>query len=92
MLADKFWQSVAVFAATCAQSRSLNLAPWQSPLFRASLPTWTNRMAIRAANAKAPSCSKSLLDANLSPFEPDPARGDCCGRGEAPARDVTTPK
>ena len=39
MVADpsRSWQEVAVFAASCAQNRSLNLMPWQLPPYCASL-------------------------------------------------------
>jgi hypothetical protein len=34
MLAREPWEQVAVFAASCVQSRSLGLMPWQSPPYR----------------------------------------------------------
>ena len=36
MLEDQPWEGVAQFAASCCQSRSLNLDPWQEP------PCWGN--------------------------------------------------
>jgi hypothetical protein len=37
MLIDRPWEDVARFAASCAQSKSLGLQPWQNPPFRAVL-------------------------------------------------------
>jgi hypothetical protein len=72
MLADESWQSVAVFAATCAQSRSLNLAPWQLPPFRASLADLNQPPGDVSCRRESAKLLRRLLDAGLSPFEPVP--------------------
>jgi hypothetical protein len=72
MLADESWQSVAVFAATCAQSRSLNLMPWQLPPFRASLADLDQPPGDASGRRESAELLQRLLRANLSSFEPDP--------------------
>jgi hypothetical protein len=72
MLGDESWQSVAVFAASCAQSRSLNLAPWQLPPFRANLADLDQPPGDASGRRESAELLRRLLDANLSPFEPDP--------------------
>jgi hypothetical protein len=72
MLADESWQSVAVFAATCAQSRSLNLMPWQNVPFRANLADLDQPLGDPSGRRESAELLKRLLDVNLSPFEPDP--------------------
>jgi hypothetical protein len=75
MLADESWQSVAVFAATCAQSRSLNLMPWQLPPFRASLADLDQPPGDISGRRESAELKKRLIDAGLSIFEPDPLAG-----------------
>jgi hypothetical protein len=72
MLADEPWQEVAVFAATCAQMDSLDLMPWQSPPFRANLAHLNKPFGDPRGERESAELLKRLLDANLSPFEPDP--------------------
>jgi hypothetical protein len=74
MLADqtRSWEEVAVFAANCAQSRSLDLMPWQSPPFRASLRDLDKPYGDASGKRESAELLKRLHDANLSPFEPDP--------------------
>jgi hypothetical protein len=74
MLADQPWEEVAVFAATCAQSRSLDLPPWQSPPFRASLRDLEKPYGDASGKRESAELLKRLRDANLSIFEPDPMR------------------
>ncbi|UPT93539.1 hypothetical protein J4G48_0029795 [Bradyrhizobium barranii subsp. apii] len=74
MLADdsETWQSVAVFAASCAQTRSLNLMPWQLPPFRASLADLDRPPGDVSGRRESAELLRRLLDARLSPFEPYP--------------------
>jgi hypothetical protein len=72
MLLDEPWERVAVFAASCAQSRSLGLMPWQSPPFRANLAHLKKPFDDPRGERESAELLKRLLDANLSPFEPDP--------------------
>ena len=72
MLADEAWQDVAVFAASCAQSRSLSLAPWQNVPFRASLADLDQPPGDLSGRRESAELLQRLLRANLSPFEPDP--------------------
>jgi hypothetical protein len=74
MLADpsRSWQEVTVFAATCAQSRSLNLAPWQLPPFRANLADLDQPLGDVSGRRESAELLQRLLRANLSPFEPEP--------------------
>ena len=72
MLASQPWERVAVFAARCVQHRSLRLQPWQSPPFRASLADLDQPLGDPRGARESAELLKRLLDANLSPFEPDP--------------------
>jgi hypothetical protein len=74
MLADEPWEDVAVFAATCAQTRSLRLQPWQLPPFRASLADLDQPPGDPSGRRESAELLRRLLDAGLSPFEPDPLR------------------
>jgi hypothetical protein len=74
MLADQTrnWESVAIFAAIWAQSRSLDLPPWQSPPFRASLRDLDKPYGDPSGKRESAELLKRLRDCNLSIFEPDP--------------------
>jgi hypothetical protein len=72
MLADEPWESVAVFAATCVQHRSLGLMPWQLPPFRANLADLSQPPGDASGRRESAELLQRLLRANLSPFEPDP--------------------
>ncbi len=61
-----------MFACTCAQSRSLDLPPWQNPVFRASLRDLDKPYGDPSGKRESSELLKRLLDAGLSPFEPDP--------------------
>lgn len=72
MLADpnRIWQDVAVFAASCAQGRSLRLDPWQTLPFRARLPDDLAKPADDPRGERpAAELLKRLRDAGLSGFE-----------------------
>ena len=74
MLADptRSWQEVAVFAATCVQSRRLDLPPWQSVPFRASLRDLSQPYGDASGRRECAELLKRLHDAGLSIFKPDP--------------------
>jgi hypothetical protein len=74
MLVDpsRSWEEVAVFAASCAQSRSLDLPPWQSVPFRASLRDLDKPYGDPSGKRESAELLKKMLDLGLSPFEPSP--------------------
>jgi hypothetical protein len=74
MLGDQEWERVAVFACSCVQCRSLDLPPWQSPVFRASLRDLDKPYGDASGKRESAELLRRLLDNNLSPFEPDPLR------------------
>jgi hypothetical protein len=86
LLADESWQQVAVFAATCAQSRSLNLMPWQNVPFRASLADLNQPPGDVSGRRESAELKKRLIACKLSIFEPDPIAA--LERAEAAPRDV----
>ena len=85
MLADptRSWESVAVFAATCVQTDSLGLMPWQSPPFRASLRDLDKPYGDASGKRECAELLKRLHDSGLSIFEPDPLAA--CEAAEAEA-------
>ncbi len=72
MLIDRPWERVAVFAASCAQSRSLGLQPWQTVPFRASLADLDQPQGDVSGRRESAELLRRQLDANLSRFEPNP--------------------
>jgi hypothetical protein len=72
MLQDTPWERVGVFAASCAQSRSLDLMPWQSLPFRASRADLDKPFDDPRGEREAAEVKKKLLVLGLSAFEPDP--------------------
>ena len=74
MLASEPWENVAIFACTCAQYRSLDLPPWQSPPFRCSqsLRDLSQPYGDASGRRECAELRKRLRDAGLSVFEPDP--------------------
>jgi hypothetical protein len=71
MLLDRPWELVARFAAYSAQMDALGLMPWQSPPCQASLAALHEPFGDARARESA-EVLRRLLDAGLSPFEPDP--------------------
>jgi hypothetical protein len=75
-LASRPWDDVGRFCASCAQSRSLRLDPWET------LPIWVGDIdaALREpygdarGTREAGEILRRLLDAGLSKYEPDPLR------------------
>ena len=63
MLEDQPWEGVAQFAASCCQSRSLNLDPWQEP------PCWGDS---ERADPDAKKLMEQMLAAGVSKYHPDP--------------------
>ena len=73
MLQDESRENVGIFAASCAQSRSLRLDPWQTLPFRARLPDDLDKPRDDPrGERRAAELLKQLFDAGLSAFEPDP--------------------
>jgi hypothetical protein len=72
MLQHDSRERVGIFAATCAQSRSLGLEPWQLPPFRASPRDLSQPFGDVSGRRESAELLKRLIDSNLSPFEPDP--------------------
>jgi hypothetical protein len=72
MLATRPWFEVARFAAYCCQDRALRLRPWQSP------PCWMgdDKPAVdnddTHGDLRAWQLRRRLIEAGLSPYEPDP--------------------
>ena len=66
------WERVAVFAASCAQTSSLGLQPWQGPVFRASLRDLDKPFDDPRGERQAAELLQRLLKLGLSKFEPDP--------------------
>ena len=71
-LADEPWEDVARFAASCAQSRSLGLMPWQGVPFRADLRHLDRPFDDPRGERQAAELLQRLLKLGLSRFEPDP--------------------
>ena len=71
MLEDQPWEGVAQFAASCCQSRSLNLDPWQEP------PCWGNSDAGRPGRKEADGANAGCWCLEIS-SRPDGG----AGRGE----------
>jgi hypothetical protein len=63
MLEDRDWLAVAAFAAYCAQTVALNLAPWESP----------PKNADADGDRPQDKLLKRMLDEGLSQWEPDAA-------------------
>jgi hypothetical protein len=75
MLRSQARERVAVFACSCAQSRSLNLPPWQTPPFRINLASalrepFDDTRGLREGGE----ILKKMLALNISRFEPDPLK------------------
>src|SRR4051812_46211474 len=66
MLKDDSWERVAMFAASCAQSRALRLKPWELP------PMHADEGPLRPEDRAARKLLKKMLVAGISRYEPDP--------------------
>jgi hypothetical protein len=64
--------STAGLAAYCARMDSLGLMPWQSPPCQAGLNDLNQPLGDARGRRESAELLKHLLDANLSPYEPDP--------------------
>jgi hypothetical protein len=71
-LQDESWERVAQFASYCVQGRVLNLQPWQKPPCHASLADLDQPYDDPRGARESAELLKRLIDANLSPYEPDP--------------------
>jgi hypothetical protein len=71
-LADEPWEDVARFAASCCQSKSLRLQPWQGVPFRANLRDLDKPFDDPRGERQAAELLQRLLKLGLSRFEPDP--------------------
>ena len=65
-LKDESWESVARFAASCCQSRTLKLQPWDTP------PCGVSEDDDGESNADAVKLLRKMLAAGVSRFHPDP--------------------
>jgi len=65
-LKDEPWESVARFAASCCQSRTLKLQPWDTP------PCGVSEDDDGESNADAVKLLRKMLAAGVSRFHPDP--------------------
>jgi hypothetical protein len=72
MLSTQPWETVAKFAAYSAQIESLGLNPYQTPPMYARFPYLEKPYDDPRGERPAAELLKRLLDAGLSPFEPDP--------------------
>jgi hypothetical protein len=72
MLRTRSWEGVAKFVAGCAQSRELNLKPWQGPPCNASLDDLAKPAGDQRGEREIAELLQRLLDAGLSRFEPSP--------------------
>jgi hypothetical protein len=72
MLSNRSRENVGIFAASCAQTRSLGLQPWQNPPFRASLRDLDKPFDDPRGERQAAELLQRLLKLGLSRFEPDP--------------------
>jgi hypothetical protein len=72
MLADRDRERVGVFACSCAQSRALRSDPWHTLPMRASLADLDKPADDPRGERRAAELLRRLLDAGLSPFEPNP--------------------
>jgi len=65
---DRAWTEVASFAASCCQSKSLALQPWESP------PCNVDEDDDSDINADAVKLLRKMLVADVSRYDPDPLK------------------
>ena len=84
-LATREWIYVATFCAGCAQSRSLNLPPWQpSPCFVGDVAAALDNTDQQSGYRAAALLRQRMERCGVSRWHPDPARE--CDRIEAEQR------
>ncbi|MBR0778740.1 hypothetical protein JQ625_28265 [Bradyrhizobium diazoefficiens] len=74
MLKDRHRENVGLFCVGCAQSRSLNLDPWQSPPMYATAADLKRPYGDPSGRRELAELLQRMRDAGLSRFEPDPLR------------------
>jgi hypothetical protein len=62
------WEDVAAFAASCCQSATLGLHPWQDPVCDIDLDD------VRDDDREGAELLRKMLAAGISRYEPDPMR------------------
>jgi hypothetical protein len=72
LLQQESWVEVAAFAATVAQSRALDLKPWETAPVDAETLCWEHGRQVVKRDPKAGALLDKMLAAGLSMYEPDP--------------------
>jgi hypothetical protein len=72
-LSSRPWESVATFCASCAQSRALDLPPWQPPPCTIrDIASALNMPDEQSGHRAAAMLLQRMLDAGVSRWHPDP--------------------
>jgi hypothetical protein len=72
LLQQESWVEVASFAATIAQTRALDLMPWETAPVDAETLCWEHGRQVVKRDPKAGALLDRMLAAGLSRFEPSP--------------------